>query len=237
MAGTDFVDEDLHSHEQARRRQVGAVPGGPGGDVEDDPIKRPVSDLNLTRMGRHRAEVEGRVAHSAEELDQLRMREEALERERRDLEELRSRQASYESGRKDISDKLQRSLVMLDREQKRADRRFELLQTTRGEFQAMLDELQAIDDESWLDDDVRDELAKCLVLIEECDKSYSRSMARVNDELRNERRVKSAADGGNSGWPTAGYWFRVGWLISIPLLVVVAVLSAAWWFLVYQVVP
>ena len=231
MAGTDFVDEDLHTHEPGRRRPV----GGPGGDEEGNSLNRPVSDLNLSRMGRHRAEVENRVAHSAEELDQLRMREEALERERRDLEALRSSQAAYEAGRKDITERLQRSLVMLDREQTRAERRLELLQATRGDFQSMLDEMQAIDDETWRDDEVRDELAKCLVLIEECDKSYTRSMARVTEELRHDRRVKSSAGGGNDGWPSPGYWFRVGWLVSVPILILAVVLSVAWWFFVYRV--
>ena len=231
MAGTDFYDEDLQSRDAARRRLAdSAAEGLPADGEQESGVQRRSSGLNLTRMARHRDEVEEQVAVSTQELDRLRMRQEELERERLDLEDLRDKQALHETGKKEITERLHQSLVMLEKEYLRADRRVDLLQASRTEFQSMLAELELIDEEAWSDEEVRDELAKSIVLIEECRITFDRTMARISDELGPDRHFPKIGGKENHAFPSLGYWFKVAWIISFPLVLALVVLAISWYF-------
>lgn len=229
MAGTDFFDEDLQNREAVRR-------GGAVG-VDDKPasssgVARPVSDLNLTRMARHREEVEEQVATSAQELDRLRMRQEELERERRELEELRKKQEDYERGRREIMDRLNKSLIMMEKEQVKAERMVDLLVNTRGEFKGMLTEIEAINEEDWPDDAVRDELTKSLVVLDECRMQYNKSVARIEavmaDDSKgsNESSSMLPAGGASKSELSFSYWLKAGLALSLPLILFLLVAGA-----------
>jgi hypothetical protein len=80
---TDFFDDDLSQ----RRGAVKATAVGQGvdivGTVKHDEIPvRPISDLNLTRMAKHREEVNTQVASAKLEIERLRRKQTDLERER-----------------------------------------------------------------------------------------------------------------------------------------------------------
>ena len=100
MANTDFFDDDLIKQRDAAKRirlgpgdePVGTLP--PAAPSDEVPV-RAVSDFNLTRMAKHKQEVEGQMAHAAQELERLRARQEGLEREKRDLEDVRRKQEEY----------------------------------------------------------------------------------------------------------------------------------------------
>ena len=64
MASTDFFDEDLVQHRDSTRSIMGQGAGEQPGATDEtgDAVPgRPVSDFNLTRMARHKEEVEGQV--------------------------------------------------------------------------------------------------------------------------------------------------------------------------------
>ncbi|MFN2352358.1 MAG: hypothetical protein ABR497_10475, partial [Kiritimatiellia bacterium] len=92
MSRTDFIDDDLIQ----RRHSVQQVKLGPADDVTDgraaDMLKGgavPVQELNLTPLTRKREEINGQVASRLDELERLKARQDALERERNALESLR----------------------------------------------------------------------------------------------------------------------------------------------------
>ena len=236
MSGSDFFDEDLRNREAARRRAPAPSPGDPPG--EGSVLNRPVSDLNLTRMSRQREELEQQVAASAQELDLLRMRQEELERERRELEDLRKKQEAYLEGRRDLSDRLSQSLVMMEKEQVRAESLAELLNTHRDRFKGMQAEIASIDEASWPDDQVRDELTKTLALLDECRLEYNSAVAKIDAAMADTRdeavaRAALAPGGGagRTGWPGFGYWLKVGLAASLPFLIALIVLALAVYYL------
>ena len=233
MPGTDFFDDDLQNREANRRA---------GGERAGGAITRDVSDLNLTRLARHKEEVEQQVARSAQELDRLRMRQEELERERRELEDLRKKQESYERGRRDVTERINQSLIMMEKEQLRTQRMVEVLQGTREEFKSLRDAIAAIDPDAWPDEQVREELAKALVVIDESRMEYNKGITRIEAMLEGDRKrapVDAALlpDGGEGGRNTRhsfGFWFKAGLAFSLPLLLTLLALAAAFLVLARQ---
>ena len=234
MPGTDFFDEDLENREASRRRP-------PPEDVAHE-INRPVSDLNLTRMARHKDDIEHQVANSAQELDRLRMRQEEVERERRELEVLRKKQDRYERGRQEVGDRLNQSLIMMEKEQVRGQRMLECLNTTRDVFKGQVVAIEAIDPESWTDDMVREELGKALAIIDQARMEYNLGMSKVESMLSDCGRGSSLdpghtlnADGVIQSDASFGFWFKAGLAFCLPLIITVLALGAAVYVLLTQV--
>lgn len=242
MAGTDFFDEDLVRQRDTTKR----IKMGPGDepvesmgdplDSSDVPV-RPVSDLNLTRMARHRKEVDTQSAMAAQELDRLRKRQEQLEQEKRDLEELRKRQDEYERGKREIVDQIKRSLVNLERKEVDAQRMVELLGATRGRFKEVLAAVEALKEEGWPEDRIREELNKSLGVVEQARLEYNKCMAKI-DAAKPEAPVMP------SGQPARMYdehalaedekgfshWFKIGFAVTLPLVVVIAIVALLFFF-------
>lgn len=227
MPGTDFFDDDLQNREAKRRRAVADEPASPLG--------REVSELNLTRLARHKEDLESQVANSAQELDRLRMRQEELERERRELEDLRSKQEAYERGRRDVTERINQSLIMMENEQLRAQKLVETLQGTRDDFMGLLRGLETVDPESWPDDAVRAELAKALVIIDESRMEYNKGVTRVEALMDKERGKPNSASmllAGDSdaepGFQTSfGFWLKAGLAFLLPLILTLLILGGA----------
>ncbi|MDD2235967.1 MAG: hypothetical protein PHG65_02015 [Kiritimatiellae bacterium] len=238
MPNTDFFDDDLiQKREGAKRIRMGAgdevQPAGIPAAPSDTLPSRNVGDLNLTRMARHREEVEDSVAKTTEELERLRQRQEALERERRDLQELRTRQDDFESGRRGIIDRLGQTVLTLERDEIRAAQVTDLLGTTRQRFKTMLAELENLDPESWEENKIRDELGKALAIIEDARLEYKKSMSKI--ETIRERNISSdqnepvlfeepviRSSEQQKSW---GYWLKVGFAVSLPLLGIVIAIA------------
>lgn len=240
MPSTDFFDDDLiQKREGAKRIKIGAgdevAPVADPAAPSDTLPSRTVGDLNLTRMARHREEIEDSVAKTTEELERLRQRQEALERERRELQELRTRQDDFESGRREIIDRLGQTILTLERDEIRAAQVTDLLGTTRGRFKTMLTELENVDPESWEENKIRDELGKALAIIEDARMEYKKSMSKIETiRERNlaadqqepaifEEPVIRASDHQKS-W---GYWLKVGFAVSLPLIGIVLAVAVA----------
>ncbi len=238
MSNTDFFDDDLiQKREGAKRIRIGAgdevQPAAMPAAPSDTLPARNVGDLNLTRMAKHREEIEDSVAKTTEELERLRQRQEALERERKDLQELRSRQDDYETGRREIIDRLGQTILTLERDEIRAAQVTDLLGTTRGRFKSMLAELENLDPESWEDKKIRDELGKALAIIEDARMEYRKSMSKI--ETIRERNL--AADQSSpaiyeepvirsfeqqKSW---SYWLKVGCAVSLPMVGIVLLVA------------
>ena len=85
MSTTDFFDDDLvkprtNGHGSAEVSSV-TLEETPEVDLESPQY----SDKNLTRMARHRDQLEGQVADALTEIERLRLRQDDLEIEKRQL--------------------------------------------------------------------------------------------------------------------------------------------------------
>ena len=228
MKGTDFFDEDLQNRDRDRR------PAESDADKDESRvIKRPVSDLNLTRMGRQREDIENQVAASSQELERLRIRQEEIEKERRELEDLRRKQEEYVTSRRDLSERLTQSLVSMEKEQMRVEMVSEILQTGRSRFKKMREEIGSIDEESWTDDQMREELTRSLSLLEESRMEYNTTMARLNAAMADGAAVHageadsgSPVQAGGRSTHSFGYWCKAGFAFLLPAMLFVTALIA-----------
>src|ERR1041385_3831972 len=93
--------------------------------------------------------LDSQVQKAQEQLLQLKRQQEQIEKQKRELEELSRKQEELERGRVDMTDKLTRSLVVLEREAYDAQKRLEQLRAMRESFGQHLELLEAIDPKSW----------------------------------------------------------------------------------------
>lgn len=236
MSGTDFFDDDLvRQRDSAKRIRMGPgdEPAEPMAGEADEVGGRGVGELNLTRMARHRKEVDNQASVAAQELERLRKRQEQLEMEKRELEELRRKHEEYGRGKREMMDHLKRSLVSLERRETDTQRMLELLGTTRNRFRELLEDLEGIKDESWPEDRVRDELGRSLVIIEAARAEYNKAMAKIEA-------VKGEAPAMAPNQPAVLFeeryhpqedeksfvhWMRIGLAASLPLAVVLLLIA------------
>ena len=246
MANTDFFDDDLVKQRDSARRlklgpsddSIGTV--GDGASSDEVPV-RPVSDFNLTRMAKHKQEVDDPVATAVHELERLRKRQEDLEREKKELEELRRKQEEYERGKREMSERLSQSLVTLEKDELQAERVSELLGATRKRFKTMLGDIQSLNEEVWPESQVRDELNKALVLLEDSRMEYNKAMSKI-DAVGGSGKKVAAGDHQPVIFEESGsmlhhedhdfvYWLKVGFAVTLPLIAVIVVLTVAFFVL------
>ncbi len=232
MAKTDFFDDDLVKHRKPPTETL-AEPGA------TEAPARGVSDLNLTRMARHREQVEDHMAHAAQELERLRQRQEHLEKEKSTLEELRRRQAEYERGKRDMLEHLHHSLISLEKDELNAEQLLEQVTRTRQQCREWLAEIDSIDEAEWGEESFREELGKALTRVEDVRVEYNKALAKVEALSHGEKQTATVhrpvfyedraedEDGGVRGF---AYWLKVGFAVSLPVILTLVVL----WVLYYM---
>lgn len=241
--GTDFFDDDLvREREAALKIKLDGEGGGAPRDgnipSSRDLPNRPVSDLSLTHLARHKQEVTEQMVDKAQELDRLRVRQEELEKERRLLEEMRTKQEAFDSGRRELKSRLKESLARLEKDRLQAERLAELLDETRRLFRERLDEVSALNEEEWDDESLLDELNRSLGLLETVRADYNKAMAKIEAVQPHEPAAANssapALTFGESAGSAAGtmqgfgYWLRSGLAFTLPLMVLLAVLALVW---------
>ena len=236
MSGTDFFDDDLvRQRDSAKRIRMGPgdEPAEPMAGEAAELGARGVGELNLTRMARHRKEVDNQASVASQELERLRKRQEQLELEKRELEELRRKHEDYGRGKREMLDHLKRSLVGLERREVESQRLLELLGTTRNRFRQLLEDIETIKDESWPEDRVRDELGRSLVIIEEARAEYNKAMAKI-EAIKGETPAPSASQPAvlfeeryhqHEEEKPFSYWVRIGLAASLPLAIVLLLIA------------
>jgi DNA repair exonuclease SbcCD ATPase subunit len=246
MANTDFFDEDLVQQRDAAKR----VKLGPGDATAQNPADtsagdglptRPVSDLNLTRMARHREDVEDQVAHASEELERLKQRQSDLEREKKTLEELRNKQDQYESGRREMIERLNQSLITLEKDEIRTEQLRDLLADTRQRFKSMLDDIEGIRTDDWEDERISEELAKALAIISDSRIEYNKALAKVQAAMGDDSRATQTKpvvfEESYARYPVEhgfGYWLKAGIAFTLPLLVIAVIIAVVTIYLQMQ---
>src|SRR5215475_34574 len=174
--------------------------------------------------------LDSQVQKAQEQLLQLKRQQDQIEKQKRELEELSRKQEELERGRAEMSDKLTRSLVVLEREAYNAQSRLEQIRAARESFGQHLELIEGIDPKSWNPSDLHKELSRALSTVDEARTVY------------NEQRSRLQAAGGNEGeasLPDAGtdsyesndgrsffQWFQIGVALSLPLIIFGAIALA-----------
>ncbi|HMP97408.1 MAG TPA: hypothetical protein PKA51_10850 [Kiritimatiellia bacterium] len=235
----DFYDDDLIR----QRDRASRIKMGPGDEpaarepVADDSLSRGVSDLNLTRMARHKQDVDSQATRAMQELEALRKRQEQLELEKRELEEFKRKSEEFERGKRDMLANIKRSLTAIERDEMEAQRMLELLESTRNRFKTLLGDLESIDEQSWTDTTIRVELARALGVIEDARVEYNKAIAKM-EAVKSERKDRPDApvapvlfeDRVATGSVDQSFvhWLKVGAAFSLPLIVTLVALAVVY---------
>ena len=122
---------------------------------------------------------DSQVQKAQEQLLQLKRQQEQIEKQKRELEELSRRQEELERGRAEMTDKLTRSLVVLEREAYDAQKKMEQLRATRESFGQHLELLEAIDPRTWNPADLNKELSRALSTVDDARAEFSQQRSRL----------------------------------------------------------
>jgi len=166
--------------------------------------------------------LDSQVQKAQEQLLQLKRQQEQIEKQKRELEELSRRQEELDRGRADMTDKLSRSLVVLEREAYDAQKRLEQLRATRESFGQHLELIEAIDPKSWNPADLHKELSRALSTVESARSEFTqqRSRLQATGDIEDDQVLPEVApEVGNLGGRSFSQWLKIGFAFSLPLIV------------------
>lgn len=123
--------------------------------------------------------VDQKVKAAQEQLLQLRMQQEEIERQKQHLEALRIKQERFVAGKRDLLDKLGRSNNHVERELYDAQKRVEELSVTHEEFLRHLDILKSLQPEKWHRAQVNEELDSALNAIDDAENDFAKGIRRL----------------------------------------------------------
>ena len=163
------------------------------------------------------------VQKAQEQLLQLKREQEQIEKQKRELEELSRRQEELERGRTEMTDKLTRSLVVLEREAHNAQKRLEQIRATRESFGQHLELIEAIDPRSWNSADLHKELSRALSTVDDARTEYSEQRSRLQATEENAGDVSLPEIGPGpyelNGGRSFAQWMQIGFAFSLPLII------------------
>jgi len=240
--GKDFFDEDLVSTGEVSGeslvgdQETGQEPTGKE-HWKRDRQSAPVSDLPLGRLVQEKRQLDGHVASAVHEMEQLERRQHELGHRKERLEGLARKQDEYEREKREIIEKLDRSIILMEKDEIQAARMADLLREIRANFKETLEEVKSIDEESWPADDFEEELDRAVVRVEEatmlCKKGINRVEAagwKKGDWSKREAVVSAETPAYPSSPKGLWYWLKAGFFFSLPLLILISAL-----FIVYLV--
>ena len=168
--------------------------------------------------------LDSQVQKAQEQLLALKRQQEQIEKQKRELEELSRRQEELERGRAEMTDKLTRSLVVLEREAYEAQKKMEQLRATRESFAQHLELLEAIDPRTWNPSDLNKELSRALSTVDDARAEYSQQRSRLQATTDENGAVPlpetgAAFEAGHGTPHTFGQWLQIGFAFTLPLIV------------------
>ncbi len=171
--------------------------------------------------------LDSQVQKAQEQLLALKRQQEQIEKQKRELEELSRRQEELERGRAEMSDKLTRSIVVLEREAYDSQKKLEQLRATRESFIQHLQLLESIDPKSWNPADLHKELSRALSTVDDARTEFSQQRSRLEAAANGEPTADVALPEatGTSGASAFGgtrafmYYFQMGLAFTLPIIV------------------
>ena len=182
-----------------------------------------------------REHLDSQVQKAQEQLLQLKRQSEQIEKQKRELEELSRRQEELERGRAEMTDKLSRSLVILEREGYESQRKLEQIRATHESFTQHLQLLEAIEPKTWNPAELPKELSRALSTVDDARTEFSQQRSRLEasngDESENLDLPDPTSDAvGLGAGKTFGQWVQIGLALSLPLIIfgILALLIFFW---------
>ncbi len=145
----EFVDSDFQSAQQSAYNLSGTGPA-------TAKANRPPT----------REELEALVGEKQLKLAELKRAQEELERERASLEDLRRRQTEFQTGRQEMLQHLTRGIGLLEEAELTARRDAEQMARVLTEFREAVTKVQAINENSWGQDNYSVELTRANTVVE-----------------------------------------------------------------------
>ena len=165
--------------------------------------------------------LDSQVQKAQEQLLQLKRQAEQIEKQKRELEELSRRQEELERGRAEMTDKLSRSLVILEREGYDSQKKLEQIRTTHESFTQHLQLLESIDPKSWNSAELPKELSRALSTVDDARTEFSQQRSRL--EASGETREMDLPDvtSGTAGLGGKSFvqWVQIGFAVTLPLII------------------
>ncbi|MGI8890808.1 MAG: hypothetical protein ACR2G0_08515 [Chthoniobacterales bacterium] len=168
--------------------------------------------------------LDSQVQKAQEQLLQLKRQQEHIEKQKRELEELSRRQEELERGRAEMTDKLTRSLVVLEREAYDAQKKMEQLRSTRESFSQHLELLETIDPRTWNPAELNKELSRALSTVDDARTEYSQQRSRLQATADGHESIplpetSAGFDQGNGMAHSFAQWLQIGLAFTLPLIV------------------
>ncbi len=165
--------------------------------------------------------LDSQVQKAQDQLLQLKRQQDQIEKQKRELEELSRKQEELERGRAEMSDKLTRSLVVLEREAYDAQKRLEQLRGMRESFGQHLELIEAIDPKGWNPSDLHKELSRALSTVEGARAEFvqQRSRLQATSEGNENESLAEVEPVFSGGGRSLLEWMKIGFAFSIPFIV------------------
>jgi hypothetical protein len=165
--------------------------------------------------------LDSQVQKAQDQLLQLKRQQDQIEKQKRELEELSRKQEELERGRAEMSDKLTRSLVVLEREAYDAQKRLEQLRGMRESFGQHLELIEAIDPKTWNPSDLHKELSRALSTVEGARVEFvqQRSRLQATSEGNENESLAEVEPVFSGGGRSLLEWMKIGFAFSIPFIV------------------
>jgi cell division protein FtsB len=178
--------------------------------------------------------LDSQVQKAQEQLLQLRRQADQIEKQKRELEELSRRQEELERGRAEMTDKLSRSLVILEREGYDSQKKLEQIRATHESFTQHLQLLEAIEPKSWNPAELPKELSRALSTVDDARTEFSQQRSRLDagNGESTEIDLPDVASGsmGLGGGRSFLQWMQIGFAVTLPLIIFgIGALLAFFW--------
>jgi chromosome segregation ATPase len=166
--------------------------------------------------------LDSQVQKAQEQLLALKRQQEQIEKQKRELEELSRRQEELDRGRAEMTDKLARSLVVLERDAYETQNKLEQVRATRESFAQHLEILEAIDPKSWNPADLHRELSRALSTVDDARAEFSQQRSRLqalaNGDAEDVSLPEAAPEIRATGERSFGQWMTIGFAVTLPLI-------------------
>ena len=178
--------------------------------------------------------LDSQVQKAQEQLQQLRRQADMIEKQKRELEELSRRQEELERGRAEMTDKLSRSLVILEREGYDSQKKLEQIRATHESFTQHLQLLESIDPKGWNPAELPKELSRALSTVDDARTEFSQQRSRLEAGTGESSEI-DLPDVSSSSMALGGgrsflQWMQIGFAVTLPLIIfgIVALLVFFW---------
>ena len=160
------------------------------------------------------------VAAKAEQLRALERQKTEKERELAELRDLERKQTECDRNRVEMLESLRKSLVILEHEEERTQQQLEKIGATRLIFRELLEQIEAINPESWAPANLSAELTRTLTQLENARIEFQRAraqLAALDDHARSAMLRGKVSSGSLAGLRFRD-WVKIGFAITLPLL-------------------